>query len=79
MSKVCKITGKRPLSGNTVSHANNRTKRRQYPNIQTKKIFVPELDKSVKVKISAKALKSITAQGLVPYLKKQGIALKDVI
>ena len=79
MSRVCKITGKRPLSGNNVSHAHNRTKRRQYPNIQTKKIFVPELDKFVRVKLSTKALKSITTQGLMPFLKKKGLTIKDII
>ena len=41
MSKVCKITGKRPRVANNVSKANNKTKRRQLPNLQSKKIFVP--------------------------------------
>ena len=42
MSKVCKITGKRPLVANNVSKANNKTKRRQLPNLQKKKVFIPE-------------------------------------
>lgn len=79
MSKVCKITGKRPLTGNNVSHAHNRTKRRQYPNLQSKRIYVPELDKFVRVKLSTRALKSITSQGLMPYLRKQGLSLKDIV
>ena len=44
MSKVCKITSKRPLVGNNVSKSNIKTKRRQFPNLQMKKIFVPELN-----------------------------------
>ena len=43
MSKICKIMNKRPRVANNVSKANNKTKRRQYPNLQSKKIFVPEL------------------------------------
>ena len=50
MSKVCKITGKRPRVANNVSKANNKTKRRQLPNLQSKKIFVPELGKNIKLK-----------------------------
>jgi len=79
MSRICKVTGKGPLTGNNVSHAHNRTKRKQYPNLQSKKIFVPELDKFVRVKLSTKALKTVTKQGLMPYLNKQGLSLKDIV
>jgi len=79
MSKKCKITGKKPLVGNNVSHSNNKTKRRQLPNLQNKSIFVPELNKSVKIKISTNALKTIDKLGLMPYLKKKGLSLKDII
>ena len=78
MSRKCKITGKKPLVGNNVSHANNKTKRRQLPNLQKKSIFVPELNKSIKIKISTSALKSIDKLGLMPYLKKKGLTLKDI-
>ncbi|MEL7065387.1 MAG: 50S ribosomal protein L28, partial [Bacteroidota bacterium] len=44
MAKICEITGKRPRVGNKVSHANNKTKRRFYPNLQTKKFYLPEED-----------------------------------
>ena len=53
MSKVCQITGKRPRVANNVSKANNKTKRRQLPNLQSKKIFVPELGKAVKLKLAS--------------------------
>ena len=79
MSKVCKITGKRPLVANNVSKANNKTKRRQLPNLQNKKIFVPELGKSVRIKVSTNALKSIDKEGLMIFLKKKNLALSDVL
>tara|TARA_B100000686_G_C16163800_1_gene652867 strand:+ start:165 stop:404 length:240 start_codon:yes stop_codon:yes gene_type:complete len=79
VSKVCKITSKRPLVGNNVSKSNIKTKRRQLPNLQTKKIFVPELNKSVKLKISTSAIKTIDKLGLMAYLKKQKLTLADIL
>jgi len=79
MSKVCKITGKRPLVANNVSKANNKTKRRQLPNLQKKKIFIPELGKSVRIKVSTTALKSIDKDGLLTFLKKKNMTLSDVL
>jgi len=79
MARVCKVSGKRPLTGNNVSHAHNKTKRRQYPNLQSKRIYVEELGKFVRIKLSARALKTVTRDGLMPYLKKQGLSLNDVV
>ena len=79
MSRICKITGKRPRVGNNVSKANNKTKRRQLPNLQSKKIFVPELGKAVRLKLSVKAIKTIDKYGLLPYLKKKGLSLTDIV
>ena len=78
MSRRCAITGKGGLAGNNVSHANNKTKRRQLPNLQKKRIFVPELGRMVRVRVSVSTLRTITRQGLLPYLKKQGLTLKDI-
>ena len=78
MSKICKLTGKKPLRGNKVSKANNKTNRFQYPNLQKKKVFVPELNKSVNIKLSVKAIKIVDKLGLIPYLKKQGLTLADI-
>ena len=78
MSKVCQITSKRPLVGNNVSKSHIKTKRRQLPNLQTKKLFVPELNRSVRLKISTSAMKSIDKNGLLPYLKKQKLTLADI-
>ena len=50
MAKVCKITGKKPLTGNNVSHANNRTKRKQYPNLQLKRIWLEDEKRWVKMR-----------------------------
>ena len=79
MSKKCVLTGKGPLSGNNVSHANNRTKRRQLPNIVKKRLYVPELDRWVRVKLSTSALRTLTKKGgLMAYLREQGLRLRDV-
>ena len=78
MSRICKLTGKRPRVANNVSKANNKTKRKQYPNLQNKKVFIPETGKYVKLKISTKALKTIDKFGLMHYLNKQNLELKDI-
>ena len=79
MTKKCKITGKGPLVGNNVSNANNKTKRRQLPNLQTKKLYIPELKKTIKLKLSVNAIKTIDKHGLMPYLKKKGLKLSEVL
>ena len=78
MSRTCKLTGKKPLRGNRVSKSNIKTNRFQYPNLQNKKIFIPELNKSVTIKLSVKAMKIVDKLGLMPYLKKQGLSLADI-
>ena len=79
MSRVCKITGKRPLVANNVSKANNKTKRKQFPNLQKKRYFIPELKKTVTLKLSTSAIKTIDRYGLLPYLNKKGMSLTDII
>ena len=78
MSRTCKLTGKKPLRGNRVSKSNNRTNRFQYPNLQKKKIFIPELNKSITIKLSVRAMKIVDKLGLMSYLKKQGLSLADI-
>tara|TARA_Y100001934_G_C12153465_1_gene678437 strand:+ start:704 stop:940 length:237 start_codon:yes stop_codon:yes gene_type:complete len=78
MARTCNITGKRPLVGNNVSKSHRKTKTKQFPNLQTKKIFVPELGKSIQIKLSTKAMKTIDKHGLISYLKKQGLTLSDI-
>lgn len=78
MSRRCKLTNKKPLVGNNVSHANNRTKKRQLPNLQTKRIYLADEDRWVRVRLSTRALRTVTKKGLKSYLKSQGLRLKDV-
>ena len=69
MAKVCEITGKRPRVGNRVSHAKNRTKRRFYPNLQTKKFFLSGEDAWVTLKVSASVLRTINKKGIERVLR----------
>ncbi|MEZ5331130.1 MAG: 50S ribosomal protein L28 [Thermoanaerobaculia bacterium] len=78
MSRKCAITGKRPLSGHAVSHAHNLTKRWQKPNVHAKRIFVPELDRWVRIKVSTRALRTVNKKGLMKFLRDEGLTLKDV-
>ena len=78
MSRKCAITGKKPLSGNNVSHAHNKTKKWQRPNLQKKRIFVPELGRYVRIRLSTRALRSVSKVGLLSYLRKNNLQLKDV-
>ena len=78
MSRKCKLTGKGPLSGNLVSHAHNKTRRVQLPNLQWKRIFVPELDRTVRIRMSTRAIRTIDKKGLMAYLKEEGLTLKDI-
>ena len=56
MSRKCQITGKKPLSGHNVSHAHNVTNKWQKPNVQRKKLYVPELKRTVRLRVSTRAL-----------------------
>jgi large subunit ribosomal protein L28 len=76
MAKVCVVTGKKPMSGNNVSHANNKTRRRFLPNLQDKRFWVPSEKRWVKLRVSAKAIKIITKKGIEAVLadmRKDGV------
>jgi len=64
MSRVCQITGKRPMSGNNVSHANNRTRRRFLPNIHTHRFWLESEKRYIKLRVSHKGLRTIDKVGL---------------
>jgi len=64
MSRVCQITGKRPVSGNNVSHAHNKTKRRFLPNLQTHRFWVESERRWVKLRLSSKAMRIIDKKGI---------------
>lgn len=69
MSRVCQVTGKRPRVGNNVSHANNKTKRRFLPNLHYRKIWVEELNRFVKLRISSHGLRIIDKVGIMKVLE----------
>lgn len=64
MAKVCQVTGKRPMSGNNVSHANNRTKRRFLPNLQNRRIFVESENRWVSLRLTKAGLRTIDKIGI---------------
>ena len=70
MARVCQITGKKAKVGNNVSHANNKTKRKFNPNLQKKRFFIPEENRWVTLKVSAKAIRTINRDGITEVLKK---------
>jgi large subunit ribosomal protein L28 len=70
MSRVCQLTGKSVMVGNNVSHSNRKTKRRFYPNLVTKKFFVPEDNSFITLKISTAALRTINKKGISACLKE---------
>jgi large subunit ribosomal protein L28 len=70
MARVCDLTGKRPQVGNNVSHANNKTKRKFYPNLQKKKFYVPEENAWITLKVSTSAIRTINKNGISAVLKK---------
>lgn len=70
MSKVCDISGKRPRVGNKVSHANNKTKRRFYPNLQFKKFYVPETASWVVLRVSTSVIRTINKKGIMEVIRE---------
>ncbi len=75
MSKVCDVTGKRPMVGNNVSHANNKSKTRSLPNLQKHRFWVASQKKWVTLKVSAHGLRIINKRGIdkvVSELQKAG-------
>jgi large subunit ribosomal protein L28 len=70
MARVCQLTGKKVMSGNNVSHALNRTRRKFYPNLITKKFYIPEEDSYITLKISTSALRNINKKGIAACIKE---------
>jgi len=64
MSRVCQVTGKRPIVGNNVSHANNKTKRRFLPNLQSHRFWVESENRWVKLRLTAKGMRIIDKLGI---------------
>ena len=70
MARVCQVTGKTPMGGNTVSHSNIKTKRRFLPNLQKKKFYLAEEDKWITLKLSTEAIRTINKNGLYSVVKQ---------
>ena len=78
MSRVCQITGKRPVAGNNVSHANNKTRRRFLPNIHPHRFWLESEKRYVKLRVSNKGLRIIDKNGIdkvVADLRARGVKL----
>ena len=70
MARVCQVTGKRTITGNNVSHAKNKTKRKFYPNLHKKRFYIPEEDTWIILKVSTTALRTINKNGITAVLRK---------
>jgi large subunit ribosomal protein L28 len=70
MSKVCQVTGKRPVTGNKVSHSNIKTKRRFLPNLQQKRFFLAEEGRWITLKLSSGGIRTINKRGLYQVVKE---------
>ncbi len=70
MSRVCQVTGKRPMSGNNVSHANNRTRRRFLPNLHNRRFWIESENRWVKLRVSGKGLRIIDKKGIETVLEE---------
>ncbi len=78
MARRDQLTGKGPVSGHNVSHANNKTKRRFLPNLQKKRFYLPEEKRWITLRVSAKTMKTINKKGLKAVLdeaRRQGIKI----
>ena len=75
MSRVCQVTGTKRLTGNKVSHSQRKTKRAQHPNLVKKRIYIPEEDRTITVRLSARALRTMNKKGAKAVLHEHGIQL----
>ncbi|GAB2902553.1 50S ribosomal protein L28 [Paralcaligenes sp. KSB-10] len=64
MARVCQVTGKGPMTGNNVSHANNKTKRRFLPNLQSRRFWVESENRWIRLRVSTKAIRTIDKNGI---------------
>jgi large subunit ribosomal protein L28 len=78
MARVCQVTGKRPMVGNNVSHANNKTKRRFLPNLQRRRLWVESENRFVSLRLSNAALRTIDKNGIDAVLFKMRASGENV-
>ena len=70
MARVCDLTGKAAMNGYNVSNSNKRTKQKFYPNLQTKRFFIPEENRWITLKVSTSAIKTINKNGITAVIDK---------
>ncbi len=75
MARRCDLTGKQPNTANTVSHSNIKTKRRQFPNLQMRRIWWEEECKFVRLRLSTRALRTLRTKTLGQFLRDEGLEL----
>ena len=78
MARVCEVTGKRPMSGHNVSHANNKTKRRFLPNLQHRKFWIESENRWISLRLSNAALRTIDKNGIDAVLVKMRLQGKSI-
>lgn len=77
--RVCELTGKRRNVANNVSHANNHTKKVQLPNVQSKRVFLPERGIWIRMRLSTRAIRNVNRVGLQAYCKSIGLDYESVV
>ena len=78
MPKYCQVTGKSSNSANNVSHANNRTKRKQNPNLQKKRFYLPGEDRWVKLTVSTQGIRTIDKKGIETVVEEMRARGEDI-
>ena len=78
MARVCPLTGKRPNVANKVSHSNIKTKKRQLPNLQTKRIWSESQNRFIKLRVSTSALRTLRRMSIEDYARKNNIDLSKL-
>ena len=78
MARVCEVTGKKPMSGHNVSHANNKTKRRFLPNLQHRKFWIESENRWISLRLSNAALRTIDKNGIDAVLVKMRLQGKSI-
>ncbi len=79
MSRKCDLTGKKPMFGNAVSFSNKKSRRTWVPNVHDKRVYIPELDRYVRLRLSTRAMRSLNKKGLNQFLRDEGLTLKDIL
>jgi large subunit ribosomal protein L28 len=79
MPKKCMVSDKKPMFANSICFSNKKHHRRQEPNLQWKRFWVPEIGRFVRLRVTARVIKLATTVGLLAALKRHGKCLKDVI